>query len=163
MTCANVWLEGVIKGTQCFITWHHGTIVHCIDLSSIWPLLSWRNGSVCKIKNQSPWIIYIYIYIGVSSKRQHLTHWGRVTHICVRKLTIIDSDNDLSSAGRRTNHYLKQCLDVVNSTRRDILQWNLKRNSYIQENVFGCVTSKKGKTRQDMTHPKPPNGHFSNV
>ena len=27
-------------------------------------------------------------------------HWGRVTHICVRKLTIIGSDNDLSP-GRR--------------------------------------------------------------
>ena len=25
-----------------------------------------------------------------------LTHWGRVTHICVSKLTIIGSDNDLS-------------------------------------------------------------------
>ena len=30
----------------------------------------------------------------------YLTHWGRVTHICVRKLTISGSDNDLSS-GRR--------------------------------------------------------------
>ena len=29
-----------------------------------------------------------------------LTHWGRVTHICVRKLIIIGSDNGLS-AGRR--------------------------------------------------------------
>ena len=29
-----------------------------------------------------------------------LTHWGRVTHICVGKLTIIGSDNDLSP-GRR--------------------------------------------------------------
>ena len=29
-----------------------------------------------------------------------LTHWGRVTHICVSNLTIIGSDNDLSP-GRR--------------------------------------------------------------
>ena len=29
-----------------------------------------------------------------------LTHWGRATHICVGKLTIIGSDNDLSP-GRR--------------------------------------------------------------
>ena len=29
-----------------------------------------------------------------------LTHWGRVTHICVSKLTIIGSDNGLSP-GRR--------------------------------------------------------------
>ena len=25
-----------------------------------------------------------------------LTHWGRLTHICISKLTIIGSDNDLS-------------------------------------------------------------------
>ena len=30
----------------------------------------------------------------------YLTHWGRVTHICVNKLTIIASDNGLSP-GRR--------------------------------------------------------------
>ena len=29
-----------------------------------------------------------------------LTHWGRVTHICINKLTIIGSDNGLSP-GRR--------------------------------------------------------------
>ena len=28
--------------------------------------------------------------------RPNLTHWGRVTHICVRKLSIIGSDNGLS-------------------------------------------------------------------
>ena len=32
-----------------------------------------------------------------------LTHWGRVTHICIGKLTIIDSDN-----------YLNQCCYIVN-------------------------------------------------
>ena len=30
----------------------------------------------------------------------NLTHWGRVTHICVGKLTIIGSDNGLAP-GRR--------------------------------------------------------------
>ena len=30
-----------------------------------------------------------------------LTHWGRVTHICVGKLTNIDSDNGLSPEQRQ--------------------------------------------------------------
>ena len=30
-----------------------------------------------------------------------LTHWGRVTHICVSKLNTIDSDNGLSPSGRQ--------------------------------------------------------------
>ena len=35
-----------------------------------------------------------------SKSTAYLTHWGRVTHICVSKLTIIGSDNGLSP-GRR--------------------------------------------------------------
>ena len=30
-----------------------------------------------------------------------LTHWGRVTHMCVSKITIIGSDNGLSPGGRQ--------------------------------------------------------------
>ena len=30
-----------------------------------------------------------------------LTHWGRVTHLCVNKLTIIGSDNGLSPDWRQ--------------------------------------------------------------
>ena len=33
--------------------------------------------------------------------RPHLTHWGRVTHICVNKLTIIGSDNSLVPTRRQ--------------------------------------------------------------
>ena len=33
-------------------------------------------------------------------EREGLTHWGRVTHMCVNKLTVIASDNGLSP-GRR--------------------------------------------------------------
>ena len=35
------------------------------------------------------------------SIHQHLTHWGRVTHICVSKPTIIGSDNGLSPDWRQ--------------------------------------------------------------
>ena len=50
------------------------------------------------------WIIkiihYEYTLEVITCKVQQLTHWGRVTHICVSKLTIIASDNGLSP-GRR--------------------------------------------------------------
>ena len=49
-------------------------------------------------------IILRYIFMidmkNISSGTNELTHWGRVTHICVSKLTIIGSDNGLSP-GRR--------------------------------------------------------------
>ena len=34
--------------------------------------------------------------LSIKSMLDPLTHWGRVTHICVSKLTIIGSDNGLS-------------------------------------------------------------------
>ena len=64
------------------------------------------------------------------------THWSRVTHICVSKLTIIGSDNGLSP-GRRS-HYLNQCCDIVKWTLRNKLLLNLSRKSYVffQENPY---------------------------
>ena len=66
-----------------------------------------------------------------------LTHWGRVTHICVGKLTIIGSDNWLV-AWTAPSNYLNQSWDIVSWTLRNKLQWNLKQNSVvsIQENAF---------------------------
>ena len=49
---------------------------------SVWDIHVCRNGSVNEVSFVK------------------LTHWGRVTHICVSKLTIIGSDNGLSP-GRR--------------------------------------------------------------
>ena len=46
------------------------------------------------------YIVYIITYPGWDLSSSKLTHWGRVTHICVSKLTIIDSDDGLSP-GRR--------------------------------------------------------------
>ena len=56
-------------------------------------------------------------------------------HICVSKLTIIDSDNGLLPA---PSHYLNQCWNIVNWTIGNKLQWNINQNSniFIQENAF---------------------------
>ena len=61
-----------------------------------------------------------------------LTHWGRVTHICVGNLTITWS---------APSHYLNQCWDIVNWTLRNKLQWNFNRysNIFSQENAFENV------------------------
>ena len=44
--------------------------------------------------------ILVYWRIYALLDHDELTHWGRVTHICVGKLTIIGSDKGLSP-GRR--------------------------------------------------------------
>ena len=73
-----------------------------------------------------------------------LTHWGRVTHICVSKLTIIGSDNGLSP-GRRRGHYLNQWWNIVNSNLRNKLQWNPRQNSFIFIQKMHLKLSVKGR------------------
>ena len=68
-----------------------------------------------------------------------LSHWGRVTHICVGKLTNFVSDNGLLS-GRRQGHYLNQCWNIVNWTLRENLQWNLI--GIIEENALKMSSTK---------------------
>ena len=43
---------------------------------------------------------WIYMYMLICLKP--LTHWGRVMHICISKLTIIGSDNGLAPGRRHT-------------------------------------------------------------
>ena len=57
----------------------------------------------CFMQRIATILCYIYAtlsYIALPYRSMSLTHWGRVTHICVVKLTIFGSDNGLSP-GRR--------------------------------------------------------------
>ena len=70
------------------------------------------------------------------------TYWGRVTHIWVRKLSIIDSDNGFSPGRRQAFIWtIAGIFLILNSKLRKKPQWNLKSNSYIfiQENAFDNV------------------------
>ena len=61
------------------------------------------------------------------------SHWCRVTHVCVCKVTII---------GRR-QAIIWNGWNIVKSKLRNNIYWNLKRNSYIfiQEDAFQNVVS----------------------
>ena len=50
-----------------------------------------------------------------------LTHWGRVTHICVGKLTIICSDNGLSPYRRSVLKYCESCSKFIPFHSRNAL------------------------------------------
>ena len=50
----------------------------------------------------------------------NLTHWGRVTHICVSKLTTIDSDNGLSPKRRQAGILL---IGPLGTNFSEILIW----------------------------------------
>ena len=65
-----------------------GSIWVSIGSGNSWALKMWQAIIVPNV-DQDLWYV---LSLGHSS----LTHWGRVTHVCVSKLTIIGSDNGLS-------------------------------------------------------------------
>ena len=75
---------------------------------SIDQVLKWQSFVVNRNRNTMLLVIMIFLIYIHSRLRtitgflypSSLTHWGRVMHICVTKLTIIDSNNGLSP-GRR--------------------------------------------------------------
>ena len=64
---------------------------HC----GLWWSSTVRCSSICSYSDGKVRVPYLY-------STGTLTHWGRVTHICVSKQTIIGSDNGLSPSRRQT-------------------------------------------------------------
>ena len=77
------------------------------------------------------------------SKISTLTHWGRVTHICVSELTIIGSDNGLSPVRRHAIIWTNAGILLIGPLGTNFNEI-FNRNSYnfIEENAFENVVWK---------------------
>ena len=66
-----------------------------------------------------------------------VTHWGRVTNICVSELTIIGSDNGLWPGRRQAIIWTNAGILLIRTNFRNKLQWNSRWNTciFIQENA----------------------------
>ena len=103
--------------------------------------------SLIKIRKQWTWLTILYHKLISDQVKTTaiglvwLTHWGRATHICVSKLTIIGSDNGLSPGRHQAIIWTIADWNIVNWTHGNKLQWNFNRNSniFIQENAFENV------------------------
>ena len=56
---------------------------------------------ICSVFQEHEWQYMLQIMVGIRYYDIKLTHWGRVMHICICKLTIINSDNGLSPGRRK--------------------------------------------------------------
>ena len=74
------------------------------------------------------------------STRCYLTHWGRVTHICVSKLTIIVSDNGLSPDRSQAIIWTNAGILLIGPLGTNFSEiLNRNSNIFIQENAFENV------------------------
>ena len=90
----------------CWICWVQDPLLSvCTYVKinvSFWSALIYIRHEFKQLHNQgwNPSNLEVFFITAISQLGFQLTHWGRVTHICVSKLTIIGSDNGLSP-GRR--------------------------------------------------------------
>ena len=72
-----------------------------------------------------------------------LTHWGRVTHTCVSKLTIIGSDNGLSPGRRQAIILINAGILLNEPLGRNFNEILIEIHTfYIHENAFEIVVWK---------------------
>ena len=73
-----------------------------------------------------------------------LTHWGRVTHICVSKIIIISSDNGLLPGRRQAIIWTHAEILLIGPLGINFSEILIEINiSFIQGNAFENVVSKK--------------------
>ena len=96
-SCHGCWWPGSLCPQD--ISHHDIDYIKCVGPSLTWGrILStcvksmWWSDIKCK---------YMFMFHLKTLARTGLTHWGRVMHICVGKLTIIGSDNGLSPERRQ--------------------------------------------------------------
>ena len=110
----------------CFVV-----VIHWLIFPYPSGLLHWHCGNltIAPVPAKQPWWIWINTSCEfimndcITTRKQSttkpcayflgytVTHWGRVTHICVSKLTYVDSDN---VAWPAPSHYLNQCWNILN-------------------------------------------------
>ena len=75
----------------------------------------------------------------------YLTHWGRVMHICVSKLTIIGSDNDLSPGRRQAIIWTNDGILFIRTLLTNFSENLSEIHSFlIHENAFENVVCEMG-------------------
>ena len=113
-------------------------------------------GLPCRQSLQSTQSIYLFESL-ISNWR--LTHWGRVTHICVSKLTIIGSDNGLSPDRRQAIIWTNAGLLLIGPSGTNFSEI-LIEIIFIQENAFESVVCE---TAAILSRPQCVNATTSNI
>ena len=89
------------------------------------------------------------------SKPQMLTHWGRVTHICISNLTIIGSNNGLSPGRRQAIVWTNTGKLFIRTIGKNSVKFQSKFRHFHKKNAFENVI---WKITAILFHPQCVNG-----
>ena len=95
------------------------------------------------------WVItsycFAWMYSLIIAQSLRLTHWGRVTHICVSKLTIIGSDNGLSPGRRQAIIWTNAGILLIRTLGTNFSEILGKIHSFSFKKMHFKMSSAKGR------------------
>ena len=83
------------------------------------------------------------ITIWISAIFAFLTHWGRETHICVSKLTIIGSDNGLSPSRRQTIIWTNDGILLIGPLGTNFKETSIEIHTFSFKKIYLKLSSAK--------------------
>ena len=78
------------------------------------------------------------------AKNIDLTHWGRVTHICVSKLTIVGSDNALSPGRRQAIILTNAGILLIGPLGTNFNEISIEIHKFLFKKIYFKMSSGKG-------------------
>ena len=118
------------------------------NIPALVQIMAWRRPGDKPLSK--PMLVFVSTHICVTRPQWGKTHWGRVAHICVGKLTIIGTDNGLSSG---------RCRAITWTNAWILLIRPLGTNS--SENVIGISIFSFGKMYLKTSAKKSYQGKLS--
>ena len=82
-------------------------------------------------------------YICCHADIYSITHWGRVTHICVGKLTIVSSDNGLSPGRRQAIIWTNAGILVIGHLRTNFSEMLIEIHTFLLKKIDFKMSSGK--------------------
>ena len=117
------WVDGMKEGRKEGTTYQYGVPINVFLLPIV--LSNWA----LTPKSTERQIYKNYIMKQLMQNNKVIITFNSLrpidAFICISKLTIMGSENGLSP-GRRLNHYLNQCCNIVNSDLRNKLKYQVK-------------------------------------
>ena len=83
------------------------------------------------------------IHYNFMEATRRITHWGRVTHICVNKLTSIGSDNGLSPDRRQTIIWTNAGIVLIGSLRTNFSEFFIEIHAFSVKKIHLKISSAK--------------------
>ena len=106
-------------------------MIHPVNHSNYWMCIVKLDQSAKRTEWNDPSIMLVGL--APINVVHTLTHWGRVTHICVVKPTIISSDNDLSPIRCQAITWINAGILLIGPLGR---KFNWNSNIFIQKNAL---------------------------